>query len=720
MTSVTVFRRAGGCVVWRLPTLMVSCLIGCASVAPAHAAEPTDTLIVEQPEVVVSATRTPRRTSDVPGQVSVITGAELRRRGARTVAEALQDIVGLDTGEGSDNGSRLPNIGMWGLKEFDALLFTLDGVPVGGPFNPSLSQLPIEDVERIEILKGPQGTMYGVSAFAGMISVFTTDPRAGGEVAMGGGSFESLNGRASWGRTFDHDRTLRLTGAISRAEGWQDRTEGESFRGGAALGLPLGRGRLMLNLAASKDEQDWGSPLPFDAGALVPGFVIDRNYAVGGAEVGHEVLAGTARLSWPIGERHRLENTLGLTTDAQDYLRSFPGEIAGDTLESEALELEPKEASLYEDLRLVWNLDAGGPHELVTGAAVTWGETKGEGREFDFDQLLSAYPAIPDAEDIPSAEDRGFEDQRTFLGLYAHDSWTPTRRLTLSGGARLDAVREELETEADLPSGPVPVADEREDTAVSGDVGALVRLLPEGGSGTLQALNLYGGWRHAFKPAAPNLAEAEAAEILEPERTDSWEIGAKARALEGVSIDVAYFDMTFRNLVVSILGSGGGPELTNAGEERFKGFEAAVHCAPKALAGGSIDVGYAHHDARFVDFTFVTPDGEFRDVSGKHLELVPRELVSARLNLRLPAGLGAWGALRYQGERPFNRRNTFFAEAFTEWDAGGSYERDHWRASVVGRNLSDDRHVVTESEIGDAEFYVAPPLRVTAEIGYRF
>ena len=40
--------------------------------------------------------------------------------------------------------------------------------------------------------------------------------------------------------------------------------------------------------------------------------------------------------------------------------------------------------------------------------------------------------------------------------------------------------------------------------------------------------------------------------------------------------------------------------------------------------------------------------------------------------------------------------------------------------TVVGRNLGDDRHVTGESEIGDSQFYVAPPRRVTAEIAYRF
>ncbi len=690
--------------------------------SPARAADaPPDTMVVQHPEVVVSATRTPRKQVDLPNATAVVTGAELRRRGVRTLAEALQGVAGLDTGEGSDNGGRLPNVGMWGLKEFDALLFTLNGVPVGGPFNPSLAQIPIEDIERIEVLKGPQGTMYGVSAFAGMISVYTRQPASGGEIAAGGGSFEQGGGHFNWGRSLPDGQRVSANGSFYRTGGWQDRTEGESFRGGLTYGFDLGEGRMTLDLMGVNDEQDWGSPLPYEDGVLLKGFRIDRNYAVGGAEVKHRVFGATSRLTWPVGAAHRFENTLGWTSDRQDYLRSFPGEVmGGDTLESTALELEPTESSLYEDARFLANFEAGGRHELVTGASLTWGETKGDGREFEFDQLLSAYPMIPSAARIAGGDDREFEDRRTFFGLYAHDAWTPHERLTLEGGLRFDAVREELETEADLAGGPVPVRDEREDSDVSGDVSALVRLLPKAGVKDVQTVNLYGSVRRAFKPAAPNLAEAEAAEILEPEHTTSWEVGMKTRAFRQVALDLSYFDMTFENVVVSILGAGGGPELTNAGKERFKGFEASLHWAPAMLSGSSIDVGYAHHDARFVDFTFVTPDSVLRDVGGNRLELVPREMVNVRINGRSPLGLGAWAALRYQGERPFNRRNTFFADAFTEWDAGASYERGAWRVAVTGRNLGDDRHVVTESEIGDSQFYVAPPRRVTGEVAWRF
>jgi outer membrane receptor for ferrienterochelin and colicin len=131
-------------------------------------------------------------------------------------------------------------------------------------------------------------------------------------------------------------------------------------------------------------------------------------------------------------------------------------------------------------------------------------------------------------------------------------------------------------------------------------------------------------------------------------------------------------------------------------------------------------VGYAHHDARFVRFTFVTPDGELRNVSGKMLELVPRDLVNVKLLYAPAKGLGAFAATRYQGRRPLNRRNTFFTDGYTEWDAGLSFDLGSARVLVAGRNLGDDRHVVSESDIGDSQFYVSPPRRFTGEVTARF
>ena len=207
-------------------------------------------------------------------------------------------MVGLDTGEGSDNGGRLPNIGLWGLKEFDALLITLDGVPVGGPFNPSLSHDSGRPDRSDRDREGPAGHRSTESRRSpAWCRSSATRVRAGRSVTAAGGSFSQGSGSFGWGQSLSSGLDLRLNGALSRSDGWQDRTTGKVGRGTVNIGTALGKGRLSLDLTGYQDEQDWGTPLPYESGDSDPGFIRDRNYAVGGAVEKHEVAGLTTGYS---------------------------------------------------------------------------------------------------------------------------------------------------------------------------------------------------------------------------------------------------------------------------------------------------------------------------------------------------------------------------------------------------------------------------------------
>ncbi|MDQ6891211.1 MAG: TonB-dependent receptor [Acidobacteriota bacterium] len=692
-----------------------------AGSAFAEAQTPTPTPAAVQEDVVVSAARGPEIETEIPGQATVISGERLRRENVKTLADALQDVVGIDTGLGSDNGARLPNIGMWGLKEFDALLVMVDGVPVGGPFNPSLAQINIEDVERIEIVKGPQGTLYGVSAFAGMIQVFTRSDARGTELRLGGGSFSE--GRLN----FSHSQPvgpakIRIFGTFDRAKGWQDRTDYREDQGGLRFDLPLsGGGNLAVIGNVSRTTQFFGSPIPVDAGEVVPGFRIDRNYSVDGGRLDHHIVSLTTRFEKSLSSSVSLENVLGASRDDQTSIRSFVGEVAGNTAGAAGVALKPRETVVYDDFHVVAKFNAAGHHRLVAGAALTWGRTTAAGTGFDIEIQIDLV-VVPTFAETPAGDHRSFVDRRTFLGLYVNDEWTPLPFLTFTGGARFDSVSEALFAQGQEVGTPQPevTRDSRSDGQWSGGVAALARVVADR-PGIMNSVHAYIAAKSAFKPAAPNLTEAENARILDPERTRSGEAGVKTRWLDReLSIDLSLFHMIFENLVVSTLGPGGEPVLVNAGSQRFQGAELEVGYHPASLPDLYAAGGYAHHDARFIRFSFLTPDGSLRVVDGKRLELVPRDLWSVRLGYAPKTGPGAFVAVRHQGRRPLTRRNTFFTDGFFESDAGVSWNLPHARFSLVGRNLGSSRHYTSESEIGDSQFYVAPPRRFFAELTLSF
>ncbi len=262
--------------------------------------------------------------------------------------------------------------------------------------------------------------------------------------------------------------------------------------------------------------------------------------------------------------------------------------------------------------------------------------------------------------------------------------------------------------------------DSQSNGAWSGGVSGLFRLLSKP-AGPLDTANLYGSWKSNFKPAAPNLTEAESARILEPERTYSGEIGLKTRWLkQQLSLDLSLFDMTFKNMVVGILGPDGQPALTNAGEERFKGVEVDASWQPAEASGLTVGGGYAHHDATYVRFSFLTPDGALRVVDGKRVEMVPRDLWYVRLGYGTGKGPGAFVNMRHQNQRPLTRRNTFYTPSFFMMDAGVSWDFPRFRVAVMGRNLTDSRPPLTDSEIGDSQYYIATPRRFLGEVTFKF
>ena len=116
-------------------------------------------------------TRVPEPAVEVPVPIEVFTGQELTDRGARDLESALALATGVTIAPGGDGGPASSVPEFWGLKEFDAFLLVVDGVPWGGAFNPALATLSLTDIARIEVMRGPAPVTYGATSFVGVIHV---------------------------------------------------------------------------------------------------------------------------------------------------------------------------------------------------------------------------------------------------------------------------------------------------------------------------------------------------------------------------------------------------------------------------------------------------------------------------------------------------------------------------------------------------------------------
>jgi vitamin B12 transporter len=148
----------------------------------------------EAEPVVVSATRTEIPLDQSPASVSVIESDEMEQKQIERVADALREVPGLSVVQTGTAG-QLTSVFTRGLRSEHTQVL-LDGIPVNqglqGAFN--FADLTIDDIERIEIVRGPQSTIYGPRALAGVIQIFTKQGSGtpGVTLSAEGGSYDTF------------------------------------------------------------------------------------------------------------------------------------------------------------------------------------------------------------------------------------------------------------------------------------------------------------------------------------------------------------------------------------------------------------------------------------------------------------------------------------------------------------------------------------------------
>jgi vitamin B12 transporter len=151
--------------------------------------------------VIVSATRLPTPAYEVASSVTLITAADIEAEQARTLPDILQQVPGLNIVQTGGIGGQA-SIFMRGTNSNHVKIY-VDGVDVSDPSTPAdsfnLAHLQLMDIDRIEVLRGPQSGLYGSDAIGGAISI-VTKPGAGPAQLAGsleGGSFGTFNQMAS-------------------------------------------------------------------------------------------------------------------------------------------------------------------------------------------------------------------------------------------------------------------------------------------------------------------------------------------------------------------------------------------------------------------------------------------------------------------------------------------------------------------------------------------
>ena len=149
-------------------------------------------------EVVVTATKTERPVETTPGFTTTITRQDLRSRPIKTLEQALQWSAGVFQKGTRGLAEATPTVSMRGFAGQERTLVLLDGVPLNDGYSSAVkwSTLPVENIERIEVVRGPASALYGGGAMAGVINIVTRNPdRARTWISFSTGANEYDSGR---------------------------------------------------------------------------------------------------------------------------------------------------------------------------------------------------------------------------------------------------------------------------------------------------------------------------------------------------------------------------------------------------------------------------------------------------------------------------------------------------------------------------------------------
>ena len=648
-----------------------------------------------------------RTVDDEPGSPFVVTEEDIRRSGARGVLEVLETVPGLEVVTDNLGRGRVIVRGVPGgfTSGAENVLVLLNGLKLnenltGGAFAVNLD-LPVDNIKRLEVFRGPGAASFGVGAYLAVINIVTegVDTFRRDELTLGAGSFNSFLYNFRYGTTV---REVSLAGFLQY-----------SYTGGPRLGVDT-------DLQTATDVAL--APQGIAPASLAPGETVDdrkaadANLALAYRDFGMDIrlkkedAGGFVGVLDVLGEHNRLTNTqvavaarwgrtlgvgevgakaaysvarfqrfldvlpAGYTQVPVDRVQvRFPGGVAFQD------ELSTRRLGLEGTLSRV----AGDEH-LLTGGVRVERESTGDlsaktNYDFEAGSARRAFEEVPGL--VPEAD-------RTILSAYVQDAWNPTARLGITGGLRLDNYTD-FGTEA------------------SPRLAAVYRARPD--------LVLKAGYGHAVR--TPSFAERffslpryVGEEDVVPARIDAFDAGVVYRRRD-LRVSATLYRMALRDVIA--------PEDTGL----VLGAPAhVVNVEGIDTRGVEIEASHTFPGSRAVHFAYALQRPEDA-ATGDRLADVPTHI--GRLSGNLPAGpyLLVSPAVSFRTARPRAAGDARpDLEGYTLVDVVVRGRNFHPRIEVAGtlQNLFDTRYADPSPVGGLPGDYPRPGRSFFVKMKYRF
>ena len=687
-------------------------------------------------EVIVTAQKRAQNLQDIPIAVSAFSTADIERRNVSNIAQ-LADFtpnVIFDTTTSISGLSSGAAVFIRGIGQIDFGLTTdpgvgtyVDGVYMSRSVGGVLDTL---DIERIEILRGPQGTLFGRNTMGGALNITSQRPgrEFGGLAELTVGDFDRIDVRAAVDLPLGDTLGLRLAASSKQRDGYVDRLlvgdvlgdeNRQSFRA-ALLWTPGDRFEVYATADyAQIDEASAGSVLAgitqapnvivynlFDApGNHVPGFGDgipydgrfithdpDTTYADGPTGTNLDIGGAALTLVWSL-ESLEIKSITAYRTTSGEFFR------------------DPDNSPLV----ITHTSNPDYDHEQLTQEFTFTGEA---GRLEYVAGLFYLTEEGTDNVFVPLAPSLGFitnlaDIDNDSAAVYGQATWHVTDQWRLTGGLRYtedDKTFTPFQRILFGAAGPAPgvsvplIPDDTVDARFDQATGRLAVEFKQND----EAL-YYASFTQGFKSGGFNfryVVPRDEALAFDPETVDSYEVGFKWQGAEDrLRLNANVFFMDYEDIQVQVFEVGGGPLTQNAGTAEIRGAELELMAVPTPPLNLSLALGYTN--AEYTDLNPPTTDLAASLTLDAWLPNTPEWTASASAEYTVPV---AWGSLAFRIDYSHtddlynDAQNSpfLFQDAYDLWNTAIRYTSptEAWEVSLFGTNLGDERYITS----GDSNF----------------
>ncbi|MGE4404337.1 TonB-dependent receptor [Pseudomonas sp.] len=740
-----------------------------AAAAPEQAGQPG--------EIIVTAQKRSQRINSVPMSITAASGDQLAKAGINDVGDLQKITPGFTTAQ-STSGTPVYTLRGVGYNDIalgarPAVTVYLDEAPIPYALQTRGASM---DLERVEVLKGPQGTLFGNNSTGGAINYIAAKPTDHFEGGITGtyGRFNQIDLSGYVSAPLTDTLAIRIAGEHRSQGNWQKSYTRDESLGkvdftnlrGIAVWKPSDRFTAQLTVSRWIDNSDTQAAqlvqiVPTGPASLLPvtglaGYPLAPHKArAADWGVGSDLsrrdryFQATGRIDYDLAD----QVTLTSQTNYIDYKNDAFRDTDGTTLQLNDMRQLGGDKSFSQELRISGNFDRA---NVVAGVSYSHDKPTERDPVYNNDTTLAYALATP----------AGIKfDSYTLLTTQKVDNYAAfgnleynlTQELTLQGGVRYTKTNTRFEGcsldsgnghaaavwgarfGTTIPAGgcwtlnvntgaPGLINSKLKEDNVSWRAGVQYKVRP----GSLLYANVSkgykaGGYATLASPLSAGFDPAVQESVLAYEAGFKTDLGTRMVQLNGA---VFYYDYRDKQVTGTVNLPGLGPvaKLVNIPKSSITGGELQVTVTP--TTGLTLNVGGTYLDAK-IGKGFVNPDplGTVRDFDGTRLPNVPKFQLSSSLDYETPISdtlKGFGGVSVYHqssqntllGEVPVFRAKAY---TLTDLQLGVEASDNSWRAFIWGRNVFNQYYWTSTVKVLDVlSRYAGRPATYGATVSFKF